>query len=384
MKRKDGPKRIMIVTGEASGDLHGSNLVRALRQRRDDLQFCGMGGPLLNEQGVEILFAAEKIAVMGVVEVAAHAADIVRAQRILRKKLRQGTVDLLLIIDLPDFNLLLAKAAKRLGIPVYYYICPQIWAWRTGRVRTLRRRVDGLGVILPFEEQFYRDHGLTAKYVGHPLLDSIRVTKSRDQFLRARGLDPTAITVGLFPGSRRREVGSLLPIFLDAAAELQERLGQQPLFLLPRASTISEEFLRQCGVDRYPELTLELIEEERYEAMAACDCAIAASGTVTLELAILQRPLVVCYRLAPLTYRLARLLVTLDHFCLVNLIAGREVVPELLQDEVSSKNIACELYRQLKDDNTRRAIKGGLAEVRAALGKPGASGRAADDVLRLL
>ncbi len=375
----------MIVTGEASGDLHGARLVEALQKLLPGARFCGMGGEELAAAGVEILFDAGKISVMGIVEVVARGADIFRAQRILRRQLRARKPDLLIIIDLPDFNLLLASCAKKLGIPVYYYICPQVWAWRSGRVKTLRQRVDGLGVILPFEESFYRDHGIAAHYVGHPLLDSVAVCKDRQQFLAENGLDSSRKYIGLLPGSRKREVAGLLPVFLEAALLIQQLSAEPPVFLLPQASTISMDDLRQAGLEEYQKkIDLRVMPKERYETMAACSAVIAASGTVTLELAILHIPMVVTYRLSGLTYILSKLLVKLDFFCLVNLVAGREIVPELLQDEVSAERIAAEILPLLAEGGRRQQMLDGLAEVNAALGTPGASARVARDIIALL
>ncbi len=375
----------MIVTGEASGDLHGARLIEALRSLVPAACFYGMGGEEMAGAGAEILFDAEKISVMGVVEVVARGADIFRAQRTLRTALRQRRPDVLVIIDLPDFNLLLAKVAKELGIPVYYYICPQVWAWRSGRVKTLRQRVDGLGVILPFEEPFYRKHGIAAHYVGHPLLDSVALRCSREEFVARHDLDPMRKYVGLLPGSRKREIAGLLPVFLEAAALIQEKSAQPPVFLLPLASTISMDDLRQAGLEEYQKtLDIVVMRQDRYETMVACSAVIAASGTVTLELAILQVPMVVAYRLAKFTYMLGRLLVKIDFFSLVNLVAGREIVPELLQHEVSAERIAAEIIPLLEDGDKRQGMLDGLAGVKAALGSPGASKRVAEDIVRLL
>ncbi len=375
----------MIVTGEASGDLHGARLVEALRKRCPDIHFSGMGGPELAAAGVDILFDAEKISVMGIIEVVAHGREILKAQRILRSHLKTSRPDLLIVIDLPDFNLLLAKAAKKLNIPVYYYICPQIWAWRTGRVKTLRKRVDGMGVILPFEEEFYRKHGLKACYVGHPLLDSVEVREGPEQFFTRYDLDPGRKYVGLLPGSRKREITSLFPIFCRAASLLCNDYCEPLSFLVPKASTISSDDLLQAGIEEFGEqLDIHIIEEHRYEAMAACSAVLAASGTVTLELTILNVPMVVAYRLAPLTFFLGKLLVRLDSFCLVNLIAGSKIVPELLQNEVCPQRIAGELIPLLDEGGKRQQMLDGLKDVRSALGEQGASDRAAADILRLL
>ncbi|WP_136799259.1 lipid-A-disaccharide synthase [Desulfosediminicola ganghwensis] len=381
----------MIVTGEASGDLHGSNLVKAMRQKCSDLSFAGMGGEELEAAGVEILFDAKKVSVVGVSEVVSHLADIFAAQRILRRFLAEKRPDLLIIIDLPDFNLMLAKAAKKLGIPVFYYICPQVWAWRSGRVKTIAERTDRVGVILPFEEKYLKDRGVEAEYVGHPLLDSVHADLSRAEFLRKHSLthkegeDDGCRLIGLLPGSRSKEIAFLLPTFLQAAERLQKNSKQRLIFLLPLASTISEEELNAQGLREYQQkLDLHVIRGDRYNLMAACDAVVAASGTVTLELALLNTPMVVTYRLAPLTYFLGTLLIDIKYFSLVNLIAEREVVPELLQKEVCPENIADQLQGLLEDESKMQDMLNGLAGVRNLMGGPGASVKAADLALKLL
>ena len=381
------PEKIMIIAGEASGDLHGAHLVQAMRQQQPDLIFCGMGSREMAAAGVEILFDAGKIAVVGLVEVLTHFPDIVRAQRILTRRIREERPDLLILIDFPDFNLMLAKKAKKLGIPVFYYISPQVWAWRTGRVKTIGQVVDSMGVILPFEESFYHSRGvIAARYVGHPLLDSVKLTTDRESFCRRHAINPDHKLVGLLPGSRRKEIAALLPDLLAAAKRLVGKYDHEFVFLLPVAATISEEELWKNGLGNYSEvINIKLIREDRYDMMAACDAVVAASGTVTLELAILAVPMVVVYRLSPQTYYLGRLLAKhMQFFSLVNLIAERSVVPELLQEEVSPGRIETEIARLLFDDNSRDEMQVGLAEVLAKLGQPGASRQAASLALKLL
>jgi len=378
-------RKIMIVTGEASGDLHGANLVRALRELDHDLSFSGMGGPELEKNGVRILFPAEKVSVVGIFEVFSHLFDILQAQRILRRELRENPPDLLVLIDLPDFNLLLARVAKKLGIPVFYYIAPQVWAWRTGRVKQIAQRVDKLGVILPFEEQFFKERGVASEYVGHPLLDSVQTTSTREEFCETYKINRNSFLVGLLPGSRKREILSLLPDFLAAGRELYQNLDKPLVFLLPLAPTLSESDLQVAGLAEFAkDLDIRIIREQRYDMMSACDAVVAASGTVTLELAILQRFMVVTYRLSPLTYRIAKRLVKLPYFSLVNLIGGRDIVTELLQEEVTPARIAVELQKLLTDDAVRDAMTEGLGEVRERLGGPGASQKAAAVVYKML
>ncbi|WP_409070271.1 lipid-A-disaccharide synthase [Desulfobulbus sp.] len=375
----------MIVAGEASGDLHGARLVQAMLALDPRLRFCGMGGRELQAAGVELLADAAKLAVVGAVEVLGHLGDILRARRALLERMRTHRPDLLILIDYPDFNFLLARKAKKLGIPIFYYISPQIWAWRSGRVRTIKRLVDRMAVILPFEPAFYARHGVEVDFVGHPLLDSVKPGLSPEAFRSRHGIEPDRPLIGLLPGSRRKEIATLLPVFLAAAGLIGQELPRAT-FLLPLAPTVNRDLLDQHGLATWQErLDIRVIDEDRYAMMAACDAAMAASGTVVLELGILGVPTVAAYRMSPRTYWLGRLLIRgLRFFSLVNLIAEREVIPELLQDAASPERLAQATLAMLQDDEKRQAILAGLAEVRSRLGGPGASQRTAVAALDLL
>ncbi|OQX14504.1 MAG: lipid-A-disaccharide synthase [Desulfobulbaceae bacterium A2] len=374
---------VMIVAGEASGDLHGARLVQALRHLRPELSFCGMGGPELAGVGVELLCDAARIAVVGVTEVLGHLGDILAARRRLIEAMRRRRPALLVLIDFPDFNLWLARTAKKLGIPIFYYISPQVWAWRSGRVHTIGRLADRIGVILPFEEEFYRQRGVRVDFVGHPLLDSVRNTQTRQEFCQRHGLDHRQALVALLPGSRRKEISGLLPIFLESARRLAQELGRPCTFLLARAPTVAPELLEAAGAGAGG-IDLRVMSEGRYDLMAACDAALAASGTVTLELAILKVPMVVAYRVSSHSYWLGRLLVRVPFFSLVNLVAQRRLVPELLQDECTPEHIVRHLLTLLKEPAARADTLAGLAEVCRLLGGGGASERAARIALECL
>lgn len=375
----------MIVTGEASGDLHGANLVRAIQKKSQDTTFFGMGGKELENAGVEVIFEAARISVVGLVEVFSHLPDIFAARRLLVKEMKTRNPSLLIVIDFPDFNLLLAAQAKKLGIPVMYYISPQVWAWRSGRVNKIGRLSDRIAVILPFEKDFYQERGVQVDFVGHPLMDSVRTSQSPEEFRNALGINQDKKVVGLIPGSRTKEIISLLPDFLAAAKRLTVTTDNDYVFLVPRASTISEQLLNENGIDTYrDELDVRVSDTNRYDLMAACDLVVAASGTVILELAILGIPTVATYRVSPKTYFLGRMLTKLKNFTLVNLIAGKPVIPELIQEEVNPIDIAREFQLILEDDDVRQKMKTGLAEVRDKLGSPGASQRAAQIALEII
>lgn len=368
----------MIVTGEASGDMHGANLVRELRVLDQDLLFFGMGGTELKNAGAELLYDAAALSVVGIMEVFGHLVDILAARKTLIKAMKERRPSLLILIDFPDFNLMLAGRAKKLGIPVLYYISPQVWAWRSGRVHKIGRLADRIAVILPFEKEFYRRHGYTVDFVGHPLLDTVFITMTRDRFLERQAIEPGKTVIGLLPGSRRREIETLLPEFLAAARKLADGRTEEFVFLVPRASTVSQQLLEESGINACRgHLDIRVLSDNRYDLMGACDAVVAASGTVTLELAILGIPTVVAYRLSPRSYWLGRLLVKLQWFSLVNLIAGRSVIPELLQHEVTAENIAGHLQSILQKGPQRTRMLQGLDEVRDKLGCPGASRRTA-------
>ncbi len=372
-------REVMIVAGEASGDLHGSRLVAAMLAENPQLRFSGIGGRELEKAGVELLYDVSKLAVVGAFEVFSHLPHIVKAQAVLRRRMTQSRPGLLILIDFPDFNLLLARKAKRLGIPVFYYISPQVWAWRSGRVKTIGRLTDAVGLILPFEEQFYKERGVgKAAYVGHPLLDTVSTSMSRKQFCSALGIDHRKILIGIVPGSRSKEIDTLLPVFLSAAEKFKHQCNGEPIFLIPRASTVAEETLLDAGAAHYRQkIELHIVDEQRYDLMAACDAIIAASGTVTLEILLLETPMVVAYKVTPMSYRLGRVLINIEYFCLANLIAGREIVRELLQDEANTDTIAAELKRLVFDEANRQEQLAGYRDVRARLGERGASARAA-------
>ncbi|MCF6188427.1 MAG: lipid-A-disaccharide synthase, partial [Desulfobulbaceae bacterium] len=337
-----GNKQVMIVSGEASGDMHGARLVRSMLDQNPALTFCGMGGKELAAAGVELLYDAAKLAVVGLTEVISHLGDILAARKALIRRMQSNPPDLLILIDYPDFNLLLAAKAKKIGIPIFYYISPQVWAWRKGRTKKIGRLADRIAVILPFEKDFYAGYGVTVDFVGHPLMDGVHTTMTPEGFLKQQAVPAGNTIIGLLPGSRSKEIRNLLPDFLEAAKKLKDSLETDCTFLIPKASTVPLSLLHENGLAEYEnQLDIRVIDKNRYDLMGACTAVVAASGTVTLELAILGIPTVVTYRVSPRTYRLGRLLVrNVEFFSLVNLIGGRRIIPELLQDEVTPQAIA--------------------------------------------
>jgi lipid-A-disaccharide synthase len=364
----------MIVAGEASGDLHGGNLVRAMRRIDPDLSFYGIGGEKMQAAGVELLADAADMAVVGLTEVVFKLGMILRVMRRLKSSLAKTPPDLVILIDYPDFNLPLARAARKRGIKVLYYISPQVWAWRKGRIETIRKTVDRMVVILPFEEKFYRDAGVDVTFVGHPLLDEVRKKYSRPEALKRFGLREEAVTVAILPGSRRSEVAVLLPEMLRACRILAEKIS--PLqFILPIAGTLDPAFVRNI-LGQFP-VRVNVIRDEIYDVIAVSEAAMVASGTATLETALLETPMVVVYKVSGVSYAIGRRFIRVDHISLVNLIAGCAVVPELIQDDANPERIAAEVRELITRHGKAREMKASLALIRGKLGAPGASQRTA-------
>ncbi len=369
------PKRVMIVAGEASGDIYGAGLVRAVQATDPAFSFFGIGGPRMREAGCETLVDSADMAVVGLVEVLKHFDVIAAAFLKLKKILLETPPDLLILIDYPGFNLRLAKVAKKAGVKVLYYISPQIWAWRQGRVKKIKRLVDHMAVILPFEAPFYQQAGVPVSFVGHPMADLVEVSLTREQAATSFGLDPSRQVVGLFPGSRRSEVSRLLPVILGAAGLLKQRFPTIQ-FVLPLASTLSDDdlvpWLEGC------DLPITVTRERIHDLMRACDAVISVSGTVTLEVALVGTPLVIIYKLSPITFQLAKRLVKVEHIGLCNIVAGETVAPELIQDDASPERIAAAIVNLLTDNAQSSAIRARLAHVRERLGGGGADQRMAE------
>ncbi len=375
-------KRILIVAGEASGDLHGAQLVREMKSEEQGLHFYGVGGGKLKAAGVDLWANVADMGVVGLTEVLPKLRMILGVMNRLKKSMRSLKPDLVILIDYPDFNLPLARSAKKNGIPVLYYISPQVWAWRKGRIKTISRVVDRMAVILPFEEAIYRKAGVEASFVGHPLLDVVRTNSTRGETLHRHGLQENVTTVALLPGSRKGEVSRLLPNMLKAAQILTEKV--KPVqFLLPVAETLDMEWMRGLiAKEISPEI--HLIQGATYDAVAAADVAVVVSGTATLETALLGTPLIVIYSVSSLTYTIGRMLISVKHIGLVNIVAGKTVAPELIQHEANPERIAAEILSILNDAKRRKAMQEELTLLREKLGRPGAAKRVARMALTLM
>ena len=367
--------RVMIVAGEASGDLHGSYLVRAMKEINPSLSFYGIGGEKMREEGVRLLAESSDLAVMGLIEVFSRLKFILGVLNRSKKSFETERPDLIVLIDYPGFNLALAKAAKKKGIRVFYYISPKVWAWRKGRIKTIRRVVDRMALILPFEEDLYRQAGVRATFVGHPLLDEIAMTGTAGEIRDDLGLGAEKRTVALLPGSRESEIRQLLPEMVRAAKILANRFASSLQFVLPMAHTLPPELIK--GIVEPSGMTVHLVAGRTYDVLSVSDAVIVASGTATLETALLVKPMVIVYKVSPLTFFLGKRVIRVKHVGLANIIAGRTVVPELIQQDFTAERVADEVTRILTDPDVRTRMIKDLSEIRKSLGEAGASRRAA-------
>ncbi len=371
----------MIVAGEASGDMYGARLVNETRSLQPDVTFLGIGGERMREAGVSTIVDAADMAVVGLVEVVAHFGVIARAFLAMRDIIRRDPPQLLILIDYPDFNLLLARVAKRAGVKVLYYISPQVWAWRSGRVHTIARLVDHMAVVFPFEVPYYERAGLPVTFVGHPLVDMVRSTMSAAEARSACGLHPERRTVGLFPGSRRGEVKRLFPVILETVKRLQGRFPDVQ-YVLPMASSLAKEDLEPQIAESGLKITL--VEGQVHDVIQSCDAIITVSGTVTMEIALLGVPMVIIYKVSPITYLIGMRLIRVDHIGISNIVSGERVVPELTQHDAEPAKIADELVRMLTDTGYSDGIRQKLLKVRGLLGDGGASQRVAKLAIELI
>ncbi len=372
------PPRVLMVAGEASGDLHGSSVVRALKALSPGVQVSGVGGERMRREGVEIVHDIGDLSFMGFTEVLRNLGTIRNVRRELIGEMEARRPDVVVLIDYPGFNLRFAREVKKRRIPLLYYISPQVWAWHRGRVRKMKGLVDRMKVVFPFEVGIYASEGIDVEFVGHPLAEQIGTTCTKEEFFRRNGLDPEKRVLGLFPGSRRQEVERILPVMAEAARMLSASRRLQPAIGV--APNLGREFVgRFIG----PGTGIVMVENGTYDLMAYADAAVVTSGTATLETGWFGTPMAVVYRTSPLTYAIGRLLVSVKSIGLVNIVAGRPVVPEFVQGAMTAAVIAGAVGRMLDDPSVAASIRRELSVIREKLGGPGASGRVARGILSL-
>jgi lipid-A-disaccharide synthase len=391
---------IFISAGEASGEHYGALLIRALKERPAgsgrDAEFFGMGGPRMEAEGLERVVRAEEMAVMGITEIVLHLPAIYRGYAKLSRAIRERRPAVAVLIDFPDIHFKLARELHDLGIPVIFFVSPQLWAWKKYRIRRVQKYVDRMLVIFPFEEPFYRERGVNAEFVGHPLAELPQPAVSREEFACENGLDSAATWVGLLPGSRMKEIRANLPEMLKAARELVAQTnGGDFEFLVPLAATLSaaqRDEVRALIESRGAGARVRLVNDVR-AALRHARASVVASGTATVEAALMGNPFMVVYRVSPLTYSIARRVVTVPHVAMANLIAGKRVVKELIQGDFTAGNIIVELERLLPDGVPRQSMMMELARIQGLLrppnrsrtsSEPGAIGRVAEITLELL
>lgn len=370
--------KIMMSAGEASGDMHAAAVAAELKRIMPDADLFGMGGADMRKSGVRIIYDIENLGIIGVVEVISHIPFFFRLRAFLKKAMVEEKPDVLVCVDYPGFNMKLAHVAKELGIPVIYYIAPTIWAWNKGRAKNIVRDVEQVASIFPFEAEAYRKAGARVTFVGHPLADTVKPSMSFEEAMDYFHGNPDKKRVLLMPGSRKNEVAGLLPVMIQAAEKLAEK--EECQFFIPRASTISKEML--LSIIGKTSLSIEITEGHQYDLMQICTACVASSGTATLETALMELPTVLVYKLAPFTWFLANLLVHVKYAGLPNLLLGREVTPELLQDRAQAENIVSILLPWLQDEKARQKNIEEIREVRKALGSGGAVHRVAELIIK--
>ena len=375
------PLSVMFSAGESSGDQHAANMFLELKKHQPDIKGFGMGGAKMALAGIDIRYDSGSIGVIGVVEVLKHYGEIRRALKLIQQLVSTERPDLLVCVDYKEFNLKLARFAKQCGVKVLFYVSPQVWAWRPGRVKTYGKAIDMMAVIFPFETTYYDAENVPVRYVGHPSVDKVHPQRSRLEDMAIFNLDEGNPVIGLLPGSRANEINRLLPIMLAAAEILQARIpGIQ--FMLPQADSISDELLENY-MDRSP-IKITVIKNQPYDVIQCCDVVMTTSGTATIEIALLNVPMVITYKLAALTYWLGRWLVNTPFIGLPNIILGKGFIKELIQHEATSENLAEEIERILTDKFYADQMRDNLNQVKQQLGQGGGSKNMAELALEIM
>lgn len=375
-------KKVMISAGEASGDLHAANLVTSLHQIDPTIYVNGMGSDRMREAGVELLYDCRDIAVMGIVEVLAKWGTIMGALKILKQSLIDNPPDLLILVDYQEFNMKLARAAKKLGIKTMFYIGPQVWAWRSHRVKKIGRHIDMMAVLFPFEEAFYKKANVPVRFVGNPLVDEVKPEMDKSEAYQHFNLNPGLKTIGLFPGSRRSEICRLMETLLQSADLIRQQYPDCQ-FVIPLARSVKLESLQPL-FEQYEHLPVQIVHSHIHDVMNCCDAIITASGTVTLETALMTTPMVIIYKMSGLSYSIMKRLITIDHIGLPNILAGKEIVKEMLQEQANPENISAEILKMLQDPAYHQQITSELGKVRDKLGDSGGSEKVAHLAYELL
>jgi len=368
----------MMIAGEASGDLHGAGVVRELKKRQSGVDIFGIGGDRMQAEGMHLIYHVRELSVMGFAEVIKHLPVIRSVERTLEILLTARRPDVLVLIDYPGFNLRFAHKARKVGVKIVYYISPQVWAWNPGRVKRMKGVIDKMLVVFPFEEEIYRKEGIDVEFVGHPLLEVLGRPQSREDFCRRYGFDPSRPIVGLFPGSRKQELERIFPPMLGAADLLMRHHAAQ--VAVGAASILAHDFVKSFVREDLP---VRILQHATYDLMANADVALVASGTATLETACFGTPMVIVYKTSWTSYIFGRLLIRVKNIGLVNIVAGRTIVPELIQHKAEAVRLADAAAGILTDEQLRTRMREELSRVKSQLGEPGASSRVANAILAM-
>ncbi|MCK5190979.1 MAG: lipid-A-disaccharide synthase [Methylococcales bacterium] len=375
------PFKVMFSAGESSGDKHAANMFKELKNQLPDIKGLGMGGAKMQQAGIDIRYDSSGIGVIGLIEVLKHYGEIRRALKLMQNLVASEKPDLLVCVDYKEFNLKLARFAKQQGIKVLFYVSPQVWAWRPGRVVTYGKAIDMMAVIFPFETAYYEAENVPVKYVGHPSVDKVHPQYSKVEAIASFSLQADNPTVGLLPGSRINEIKRMLPVMLEAAEKLTESY-ENIQFLLPQADSITDDLL--LSYLQTTSINIKVIKHQPYDVIQCCDAIMTASGTASLEIALLKIPMVIAYKLSAITYFLGKYLVHTKYIGLPNIIAGKGIIRELIQHDVTADNLAGEVDRILKDKAYREQMLAELTLVKDKLGQGGGSKNMADLAVQML